>query len=176
MNSNYFSNFFKMTMTCLVLYGCGSDSGGSLSDTPTETGTSASKRTGKYALTDILAIDRVDYESYRYTVSTGFCGFQLSESQNGWFLLQETNDCKLKDEYGDLYSRVSSGSFKIKLDAYGSLSDVDMTGGGTSTDNTSSSNILAMDLTFGTSSAVMKTVVELSSGLVVDYTYNFSKK
>ena len=156
----------------IALTGCGSDSGGSLSDATSST----SKWVGNYKLTGIMALDRTYYEASRYTVNSGSCGFKLSDNSDGWHQLLETNDCKLKDEYGDTYPIVYSGSYKIKIDTYGSISEVDTSSTGTSSNTTSTSTLLKIDVTFGTSSAVMKTVVRLGSGVIVDYTYSYSKQ
>jgi hypothetical protein len=168
------SALLKMIPVIFFIFtACGSDSGGGDLSTATE---STSKWTGKYKLTNIMAYDRQYYETYRYTIGSGSCGFTLSDNSNGWYRLQETNDCSIKDEYGDTYPLVSSSRMNIKIDSYGSLSDVEEDSIGTSSSNTSSSTILEIDLTFGTSTAVLKTVVELEQGAIVDYTYTYSKQ
>ena len=156
----------------IALTGCGSDSGGSLSDATSST----SKWVWNYKLTGIMAYNRTYGESYRYTVNSGSCGFNLSDNADGWHQLLETNDCTIKDEYGDTYPIVSKATYKIKIDTYGSISEVDTSSIGSSSNTTSTSTILEIDVTFGTSSAVMKTIVRLGSGGIVDYTYSYSKQ
>lgn len=166
------SLFFSLAIACLSLSGCGSDSGGGLTSTSGE----SAKWVGSYKMTDIVAFDHTYYDSYRFTISSGSCGFQLSSDTAGWYLLVESNDCRIRNEYGDTYPIVSASRLRLKIDAYGSISEVDSSSIGTSSNNTSTATILAMDLTFGTSSAVMKTTKRLGSGDIYDYTYSYSKK
>lgn len=172
MKSHLASVFCQLTIACLSLAGCGSDSGGSLSAAATETG----KWVGNYGLTGISAFNQTSYDTYQFTVSSGSCGFRLSEDTGGWYLLKEANDCKITDEWGDQYPMVSASSLKIKIDSFGSLSQVDQSSVGTSSNYTSSATILEMDLTFGTTSAVMRTTTRLVSGDIANYTYSYTKR
>lgn len=142
----------------------------------TDATAASSKWVGNYKLNDVTFYDETNDEFGRFSISSGSCGFKISDNSDGWYVLQDSSDCRIRDEYGNTYPIVFNATLKIKIDSYGSISDVDESYGGTSSDNTSTTTVLASDLTFGASSAVKRVLLEFNSGEIVLYTYSYSKK
>lgn len=180
------AGFIAVTVLALIT-GCGQSSGssgggddsGGGSTTKSGQSSSTYRYAGDYTLSYIQATDLDYWDSYRFDVASGHCGFTMSgdgASPTGtWYIMDETNECFLEDEWGQQYPMIDASYMRLDVSNLGSVTGFDSEASEYSTDNTSSSTITGLDLTFGSQTALLKVVKELESGERYRYDYYYEK-